>query len=311
MYKSPALTVAPNIFDSKKEESFQDGLEPRNRGNAELRIFLGSVSRPHKLLRLGGAKRLMEPAYAMVLLPLLGLIIGSFLALLSVRLPQGAPIVCDRSRCPNCARVLSAYELIPVLSYFALQRRCRSCGQPIPGRYVLIELAAAAIGLVAASVYQGPQAAAAAALGWTVLILSILDLEHFWLPDSITFPLILAGLAFTWLIEPLDLFDHAFGAVAGFTAFSLVRLVYRHFRRREGMGGGDSKLFAASGAWLGWDYLPFVLLLSTLLALAIVLFTLRIKSYSRTSALPFGPFLGTSTWCLYLAQSFLQIGNGL
>ncbi len=243
-----------------------------------------------------------------------GLIIGSFLALVSVRLPAGQTIVLDRSRCPHCGRPLAPYDLIPVLSYFVLRGRCRWCRQPIFKRYVVIELAAGAIGLIAGAALPGLYGVAAAVLGWTILILSILDGEHFWLPDLLTIPLILAGLALTWLTDPLDLIHHVAGAFAGYLSFAVVRLSYRHLKRREGLGGGDGKLFAASGAWLGWQYLPFVLLLSTVVALLAVLAVLvaqRTKSYGWTSALPFGPFLGLSTWCFYLVQPLLEAGKGL
>jgi len=245
-----------------------------------------------------------QPLYWTTLLLLVGLIIGSFLALVSVRLPAGESVVLGRSRCPHCGHGLAARDLIPVVSYFLLRRRCRWCGEPISARYVVIELAAGAVGLIAGAAFQSPYAVAAAGLGWAVLILSVLDFEHLWLPDTITLPLIAAGLAVTWLIEPLELLDHVIGALVGFAGFELVRLSYRRLRKREGLGGGDGKLFAASGAWLGWEYLPFILLLSTILALLTVLVTLRTKAYGRTSALPFGPFLGFATWCFCLAQRF-------
>lgn len=245
----------------------------------------------------------------MVLLPMTGLVIGSFLALVSVRLPAGHSIIIGRSRCPKCARILSPTELIPVFSYLLLRRRCSSCREPISRRYVVIEMSAAVVALTAGYVFQSPQAIAAAILGWTLLILLVLDVEHFWLPDLITLPLVAAGLAFTWLHEPQGLAGHILGAAAGYLLFTLVRLAYRHVRKREGLGGGDGKLFAASGAWLGWEHLPFVLLLGTSLALLFVLFMLRTKTIDWSSRLPFGAFLCVSTWLLYLAQPLLQSGR--
>lgn len=230
---------------------------------------------------------------------LAGPFVGSFLGLASLRLPAGRSFVRGRSACLACAKPLGPHELIPLLGYLLQRGRCRACAAAIPPRYPLLETTCMIIGLLSALLASGPLALATAVLGWWLLLIAVIDAEHMLLPDSLTLPLIVAGLAVgAWRTPGLD---HIIGAAAGFAALSLVALVYRRLRGLDGLGDGDPRLFAASGAWLGWTALPTVLLGATLLALGYVLVRqARGHRLGAQDALPFGPFLAAATWGVWL-----------
>jgi leader peptidase (prepilin peptidase)/N-methyltransferase len=243
----------------------------------------------------------LEPALAWILvLALVGAIVGSFLGLVSVRLPLGEPIALGRSRCPGCSRTLGPADLVPLLSYLLLRGRCRTCRAPISRRYPLIELACLLIGAGAACVYPDARGVAAALLGWWLLLLAVLDLEHYWLPDRLTYPLAAAGVgAAAWFGTP-QVMDSLIGAASGYLSFAAIALAYRRVRGRHGLGGGDWKLFASAGAWLGWQGLPLVLLIAALLGLAAALILHWRKAEFLAQRLPFGAFLAPAIWLLYL-----------
>jgi len=232
----------------------------------------------------------------------LGLIVGSFLGLVSLRLPAGEGVVLGRSRCGGCGRTLAPWSLIPVISYLAARGRCGACGSSIPARYLLIELAAAAVGVWAALSQTGPIAASLTALlGWQLLLIAIVDAEHFWLPDRLTLPLLATGLAAAGLLERTTLMAAVIGAVVGFAALWLLALAYRRLRGREGLGGGDPFLLAAGGAWVGWIGLPSVLLWAAAAGLSFVTARLLLgRRVSATDRLPFGPCLAAGVWLTWL-----------
>jgi leader peptidase (prepilin peptidase)/N-methyltransferase len=231
-----------------------------------------------------------------------GLIAGSFLGLVSLRLPAGGRIVAGRSRCGGCGRPLAPWRLIPLLSYLSSKGRCAACGSAIPIRYPLMELACAAIGAWAA--LSQPSAAAAvltALLGWQLLLIAIVDAEHFWLPDSLTLPLLATGVAAAAMLGRLTLLDAAAGAAAGFGGLWLLARVYRRLRGREGLGGGDPFLLAAGGAWIGWIGLPSVLLWAALSGLSVTAARfLTGRAVSGADRLPFGVFLAVGIWLTWL-----------
>lgn len=186
----------------------------------------------------------------------------------------------------------------------ALARRCRFCPARISPYYPLVELAAGAIGAVSLVLLPPAQAVVAAVLGWWLLALALIDLRCLILPDALTLPLVVAGLGLAaageqpgWLPAPA-LADAAIGASAGFLGLLAVAAAYRALRRREGLGLGDAKLAAAAGAWLGWQALPMLLLLSALGTLAAAL-ALRTPLRADT-ALPLGPGLAAAFFGLYL-----------
>jgi len=230
--------------------------------------------------------------------------VGSLLGVLVRRLPAGKPVGMARSACETCGRVLGPADLAPIISYLALRGRCRGCGAPIAPMHLAIELAAVAVAAWAASVDSGGALWAGCVLGWTLLALAWIDHATFWLPDLLTLPLILAGLAATWWLQPWALTDHAIGAAAGYAALRLVSWTYETLRRRDGLGEGDAKLLAAAGAWLGWQALPPVLIGAAVAGLvAAGLSMLLGRRVTAATALPFGPPLAAATWIVWLYLS--------
>ena len=242
-------------------------------------------------------------AFLATMLGLVGAVIGSFIGLLSLRLPMGEPVAMSRSRCSGCSRTLGAADLLPLLSFALFRGRCRTCASPIDRRYPLIELASLAIGVISALIYSNEQALAAAVLGWWLLLLALLDLEHFWLPDRLTYPLVALGLGSAAYSGIPALHDSAIGAAAGFLVFAGIALAYRRLRGREGLGGGDWKLFAAGGAWVGWAALPLILLAAAISGLLAALLLHSRKPDLLAQQLPFGVFLAPAIWIVYLAGS--------
>lgn len=232
---------------------------------------------------------------------LLGAIIGSFLGAVLLRWPQRRSILSGRSSCDSCGRMLGPLELVPLVSYILLRGRCRACASPIDPRQLAMETGAAFVGGLSLAAFPGPEGAATAMLGWWLLLIAALDLEHHWLPDRLTLPLILAGLAVAMLgIGPAAI-DRLIGAVAGFAVLAAIAWLYRRLRGRIGLGGGDPKLLAALGAWLGWQQLPFVLLGASLLGLASILARrLRGEAVAATDRLPLGTLMALTAWPLWL-----------
>lgn len=231
-----------------------------------------------------------------------GLLAGSFLGLVSLRLPAGEGIVAGRSRCGACGRPLAPWRLIPVLSYLVSKGRCAACGSAIPVRYPLMESAGAAIG--AAAALSQPSIAAAlitALLGWQLLLIAVVDAEHFWLPDELTVPLLGTGFLAALTLDRLSLVESVTGAGVGFVGLWLLGRTYRHVRGRDGLGGGDPFLLAAGGAWTGWIGLPSVLLWAALAGLSVVA-ARRVTGgeVSGSDRVPFGAFLALGVWLTWL-----------
>ena len=178
---------------------------------------------------------------------------------------------------------------------------CRSCGHALSWSYPAIELAALAIAAWSLATAPGWLAWASAALGWSLLALAVIDIRHLILPDEITLPLIPAGLALAWALDPARLAHHAAGAVAGFVFIVVLRWAYARLRGREGIGLGDAKLLAAAGAWVSWQGLPGVVLVAAVLALAghVIWIALRGRRV-LTREFPFGPYLAAGLWLTWL-----------
>ncbi len=234
----------------------------------------------------------------------LGPFIGSWLGVLVRRWPEERGVVLGRSRCAACGHALAASDLVPFLSFILLHGKCRHCRAAIGWFAPGIELSGLA---VAAAAYFADGGDAMcwlnAALGWALLLAAWIDWENFCLPDLITLPLILAGLAVTAAFNPASLYNHAAAAALGFAGFWLVNLAYRALRHRDGLGTGDAKLLAAAGAWLGVAALPDVIFFAA--ALGIALAGSRHAS-AREAALnqpvPFGPALAVAFFALRLAS---------
>lgn len=244
----------------------------------------------------------LPPAIALALLgAVLGAVFGSFIATLAIRWPAGRSVARGRSACDGCAAPIAAIDLVPLLSFLARRGRARCCGAPIDPLHPLAEAAGAAIGALAFLVAPPADAMAGAIFGWFLLALALLDARHFWLPDRLTLPLALLGLAGGALGLAPALPDRLLGGLLGFAAFAAIRHGYRLLRGREGMGGGDAKLFGAIGLWLGWRALPLVLLLACALALlTLLLGHLRGRRHSMTSRLPLGIFLALAGFLCWL-----------
>ena len=231
--------------------------------------------------------------------------IGSFLGTLILRLPEGQPVFLDRSRCQSCNGTLRIRDLVPIISWLLLKGRCRHCGAALSVFYPLIELAALGVAIWALIAVPASLIWPTAALGWALLALAVIDARHFILPDVLTLPLIPAGLALAWWIDPDQVFHHTLGATAGFLGFAGLAWAYEQLRGRQGLGLGDAKLLAAAGAWVSWTGLGSVLLWSAPIALVVSLAagaiqgTLSDKLTGR-STLPFGPYLALGLWLTWL-----------
>jgi leader peptidase (prepilin peptidase) / N-methyltransferase len=224
--------------------------------------------------------------------------IGSFLAVVALRLPNERGIVAGRSSCDACGKTLKPIELIPLVSYLVQRGRCRACDAAIDPLHIAMEGSALVVAVWAALVTSGWVLAASCLLGWTLLTLAAIDWRTGLLPDVLTLPLIPIGLGAAWFFDAGGIWDHVIGAAAGFVGFAALAALYRWLRGRDGLGLGDAKLLAASGAWLGWMALPSVILFAALLGLAFVL--LRRVPLDATSRIAFGPALALATWVVWL-----------
>ena len=240
------------------------------------------------------------------LLGIAGAIAGSFLSTIVVRWPQDRSVLRGRSACDGCGRTLSAWELVPIVAALAARGRCRTCGAAIDPRHLAFELGCAAIGIVSALVAPGIAGVAGTVFGWLLLTLAVLDAAELWLPDPLVAALALTGLVGAASSAP-PLADRLIGGAAGFASLWAVGAGYRMVRGREGLGGGDPKLFGAIGLWLGWRMLPPVLLLAGLVGLGVVLFQhLRGRAIAADDALPFGTFLSIAAYPAWLVMIGLQ-----
>ncbi len=262
-----------------------------------------------------------EPWLLMLATGLLGLVVGSFLNVVIHRLPRmlerewraqcaeltGEPagllpegrynLVAPSSHCPHCDHPIGALENIPLLSYLLLRGRCRACGHPIGLRYPAVELLT---GICSAVVvwYFGPGLAAAGALvlTWGLIALTFIDADTQLLPDDLTLPLLWLGLLLNIPGTYVPLADAVVGAVAGYLSLWSVYWLFRLATGKEGMGHGDFKLLALIGAWLGWQVLPLVIILSSLVGSIIGIALMLLRSLRRDQPIPFGPYLAIAGW---------------
>ncbi|HEV3240495.1 MAG TPA: A24 family peptidase [Casimicrobiaceae bacterium] len=256
-----------------------------------------------------------SPALAVVV-GLVGLCVGSFLNVVIHRLPkmldrgwrdqcaelsgQTPPeqptynLLTPRSQCPACGHRIAAHENIPVLSYLLLRGRCSGCQVPISRRYPIVELLTGAL-TVATLVRFGatPAALAACVFLWSLIALTFIDFDTQLLPDNITLPLLWAGLLanVAGVFPGVTLRDAVIGAIAGYLALWAVYWLFKLIRGKEGMGYGDFKLLAALGAWLGWQMLPLIVLLSSIVGAAIGVGLVVFKGRDHQIPLAFGPYL--------------------
>jgi leader peptidase (prepilin peptidase)/N-methyltransferase len=206
-----------------------------------------------------------------------------------------------RSRCPHCGHLISAVENIPVLSYLLQKGRCRHCEGKIAVRYPLIELFTAVITAITAWHFGfGWEALFAILLSWALIALSFIDIDQQLLPDDITLPFLWLGLALSLFGLFTDMQSAIIGAMAGYLSLWLVYWAFKLLTGKEGMGYGDFKLLALFGAWLGWQSLPLVILLSSLVGAVIGIAMILLRGRDRQLPIPFGPYLAAAGWLAML-----------
>ena len=248
---------------------------------------------------------LSEPGYELlehwVLVVAVSPFIGSFLALLAIRGPRGEPVLVGRSICPACTRRLGPRDLVPLVSWLLQRGRCRGCGAAISRFYPVMELSSLGIAVWVASLGLGWLLWPSCLLGWSLLTLAAIDLRDGILPDFLTLPLLLAGLAVTAGVDAGLLPNHLAAAAAGFLGFAALSWIYRAVRGCDGLGLGDAKLLAAAGAWLGADGLPSVVLIAAVTALgAALLSSAKGQGLRADLKIAFGPYLSFALWLVWL-----------
>jgi leader peptidase (prepilin peptidase)/N-methyltransferase len=267
----------------------------------------------------------LHPAALMALVAVVGLLVGSFLNVVILRLPaallhdwkcqcrelleldadeQPAPagVATGRSRCPACGRAIAWYDNIPVISWLWLRMRCRHCGTRIPVRYPIVEALTAVLSVATIAVLgPTPQGLAGLLLTWTLIAATGIDLDHHLLPDQLTLPLLWAGLVLNLFGVFTDLQSAVIGAVAGYLVLWLVYHLFRLVTGKEGMGYGDFKLLAAIGAWFGWQVLPSVILLAAGVGAVVGIALIALRQRGREVPIAFGPFLAAAGWLVLVA----------
>ena len=227
--------------------------------------------------------------------------VGSFLGVLSVRLPEGRRAWLGRSRCPRCGQALGPVDLVPIVSWVVMRGRCRHCTESIGIFYPAVELAALVIAVWAATELSGWLLWVSCGLGWALLALAAMDLRRMVLVDTLTVPLIAAGFLVSYAIDPAIVPDHLAGAAIGFVLFAAIAWAYHRLRGREGLGLGDAKLLAAAGAWLSWTALPSVVGVAAIAAIVVQLAGSRAgRTLSLTRRVAFGPYLCGAIWLVWL-----------
>ena len=271
---------------------------------------------------------LMSPA----VLALLGLLIGSFLNVVIHRVPlmmergwriESADLLgvkiddtpeitlsTPRSRCPSCSHQILWYENIPIVSYLVLRGKCSACKTPISLRYPAIELLTAML-FAAVGLHFGAQPTTLLWCGFAAALvaLAFIDLDTTFLPDDLTLPLMWAGIvsaALGWI--PVTLAASVGGAVAGYLSLWTVFHAYRLIRGKEGMGAGDFKLLAALGAWMGWQAIPSIILLSSAVGALVGIALIVFRQHDREVPIPFGPYLaGGGVAALFFGEQLARL----
>ncbi len=265
-----------------------------------------------------------HPLCLYALVTLLGLMVGSFLNVVILRLPRmlqrewtrdcrahlELPELEDEPRltlaypgshCPGCEAPIRPWQNIPVLSYLLLRGRCANCGISIGWRYPFTEAITGLASLAVAMVIPlGPDLFAALILTWCLIALAGIDIDTQLLPDNITLPLLWLGLLYNLFLGPVLLADAVIGAAAGYLLLWSVYWLFRLATGKEGMGFGDFKLLAALGAWLGWQSLPLIVLLSSVVGAVLGIAIIVLRGKDRSQPLPFGPYLAMAGWLTLL-----------
>ena len=254
----------------------------------------------------------------------LGLVVGSFLNVVIHRLPimmesrwrrdccellevegekqdQELTLAVPNSHCPSCKAPIKAWQNIPVLSYLLLGGKCSNCGVSISLRYPTVELVTGLLTLSLAWFFPASYALLGAMLlTWSLVALTMIDVDHQLLPDDITLPLMWLGLLFNLNGTFVSLGDAVIGAMAGYLILWSVYWLFKLLTGKEGMGYGDFKLLAALGAWMGWQALPLIILLSSLVGAVVGIALMLLKNRGKEIPIPFGPYLAAAGWIALL-----------
>ena len=224
-------------------------------------------------------------------------------------LPEGRfDLVVPRSRCPSCSAPITAWQNVPVISYLLLRGRCANCRQSISARYPLVELMTAILAATCAWHFGFSwEALMAIVLTLTLVPISMIDADTQLIPDSIVLPLLWLGLAMS-LFHPMAGSDTLFiastdaivGAMAGYLSLWSIYWLFKLITGKEGMGYGDFKLLAALGAWLGWQQLPIIIMMSAVVGMVINVTLIVARGKDRNMPIPFGPYLATAGWITML-----------
>jgi len=237
---------------------------------------------------------------------LLGLALGSFLNVCIHRIPLKKSIINPPSSCPQCGERIRFYDNIPLISYIVLLGRCRRCGKPISIGYPLVELITGLLSLSLFVKYKlGHQYFLFLIFSASLVVISFIDLRHQIIPDIISLPGIVLGLLISLIFRDLTWYDSLIGVIVGGGILYLVAHVFAMLTGKEGMGGGDIKLLAMIGAWMGWLALPFIIIISSLTGAVIGGLSLLFTRQGLRAKIPFGPFLTLG------ALVYLFFGNEL
>jgi leader peptidase (prepilin peptidase)/N-methyltransferase len=216
-------------------------------------------------------------------------------------------LVVPRSGCPKCGAMITAAQNIPVISYLLLKGKCAKCGAPISARYPVVELGTAVLSALVAWKFGFVwYTAAALVLTWVLIALTGIDIDHQLLPDNMTLPLVWLGLLLSLAATipaiglPVDPRSSIIGAVAGYLSLWSVYHAFRLLTGKEGMGYGDFKLFAALGAWLGWQMLLPIILLAAFTGAVLGILMIALRGRDRNIPIPFGPYLAAAGWIALL-----------
>lgn len=264
-------------------------------------------------------------AFFIALVGVGGLLVGSFLNVVIYRLPimmqrswrsecvayleleNSEPVqepfnlLVPMSNCPHCNTKIRCFHNIPVFSYVFMRGKCAYCKKPISMRYPLIEIFTCIISVIVAWRFgYGAQTFYALLLSWALIALTFIDIDHQLLPDSITLPMLWLGLLLSLNNIYTDSNSSILGAVFGYLSLWLVYHMFKLFTGKEGMGYGDFKLFSLFGAWLGWQYLPIIILLSSLVGAVIGILMIILVKKDRNVPIPFGPYLAGAGWLALL-----------
>jgi leader peptidase (prepilin peptidase)/N-methyltransferase len=235
----------------------------------------------------------MDLGFIMVVFSFLfGLCMGSFFNVCIHRIPLKQSLAHPPSSCPHCGKRIKFYDNIPVISYIVLLGKCRYCSQPISLRYPIVEIVTGFLSLALFVRYGlGYPYFLFLLFAGSLVTISFIDLQHRIIPDVISLPGIVVGLGFSFFYNHISWLDSLIGILGGGGFLYLIAVIFERLTGKEGMGGGDIKLLAMIGAWLGWRALPFVILISSLSGIVVGGGSLLLTGQGYRAKIPFGPFL--------------------